>query len=283
MLDAHKRPSVSISVGGALMSSLLSVAFTGCSDSAATKQVQEARTEARKTDQSVPDDQSSATTVGPPDRIILFQPMFVWAGSEPTYQGTGFFAKAPNNKIVAVTSAHFLNMNGPPLQEAKWLDVRTNKWVATFTLSWGTPGRSGTRHPLLDLRSDYLLMPASSSITPDKVLELDSRPKPKLKERIWFPNKDETAPLGHQVVAGSVVESDEKYSIVILDKEVPLQSQSGSPFISQATGKVIGTLSGADSANGQLRLLITPSSGILAMLAKDNHFPELRSVIGKKR
>jgi hypothetical protein len=209
--------------------------------------------------------------------------MFIWAGSDDTYQGTGFFAKAPNGKIAAVSSAHFLERNGPPLLEAKWLNVHTSKPVATFTLSWGTPGRAGTRYPAVDLRSDYLLMPAPESVSADLALELDPRPKPTRNERIWFPNKDDTLPLGYRVVAGTVVESDETYSVVVLDEEITLQSQSGSPFISQATGKVIGTLSSADFGSSRPRLLLTPSGAILAALAKDKDLPELRSVVGKQR
>lgn len=207
--------------------------------------------------------------------------MFVWKGADGTYQGTGFFVKAPNGKIAAVSSAHFLDRDGPPLLEAKWLNVFTSEPIATFTRSWGMPGREGTSLPTPDFRTDYLLMPAPESTSLDLTLELDSRPTPAIGERIWFPNKDDTLPLGHRVVAGTVVVADEKHSGIVLDEEIELQSQSGSPFISQATGKVIGTLSSANFGR-RPRLLLTPSSAILAALAKDNEFPELRSVIGKQ-
>ena len=52
------------------------------------------------------------------------------------------------------------------------------------------------------------------------------------------------------MVTGTVVEADVKYVTVILDQPITLLSQSGSPIISQATGRVIGTLSrgGQDAA-----------------------------------
>jgi hypothetical protein len=72
--------------------------------------------------------------------------------------------------------------------------------------------------------------------------------------------------------------------VVVLDKEIDLQSQSGSPVISQATGKVIGTLSGADLLRVPHKtcLILTPASGIVAALAQDKDFPELHTVTGKQ-
>src|SRR6516164_10413107 len=63
---------------------------------------------------AAPKPTASASGMKPPGKEILFQPMLVWEGSEPTYQGTGFFVKAPNGKIAAVTSAHFIERDGPP-------------------------------------------------------------------------------------------------------------------------------------------------------------------------
>ncbi len=57
--------------------------------------------------------------------------------------------------------------------------------------------------------------------------------------------------------------------------------QSGSPVISQETGKVIGTVAGS-SGNGGRVLLLAPSYAILKALSKDDDFPLLRDVIGKK-
>lgn len=293
MLHARERYAVSITLR-ALVLFLFSAALVGCGGQApSAKSASENRATGltpsdssaaqRNSDENAEQGVPPAPAAGPPGKRILFQPMFTWLGAEPTYQGTGFFAKAPNGKIAAVSSAHFLDRDGPALLEAKWLEVPTGKPVASFTRSWGVPGHAGTRRPVVDLRSDYLLMPAPEAITADLALELDSRPRPKRDERIWFPDKDDSLPLGYRVVAGTVVESEEKYSAVVLDKEITLQSQSGSPFISQATGRVIGTLSGADLGGDKPRLLLTPASGILAALARDKDFPELRSVIGKHR
>jgi hypothetical protein len=222
-----------------------------------------------------------AAAFNTPDKVILFQPMFIWRTGGPTHQGTGFFTKAPDGRVAAVTSAHFLDMHGPALLEARWLDIRTKTPVATFELSWGQPGNGGTDTSTLDLRRDYLLMPVQEQLPDEQILELDPRTKPEGKERIWFPNKDKAAPLGYRVVIGTVVVADMKYITVILDQQITLVSQSGSPIISQATGRVIGTLSRGGRERGKTVLLLTPASALLEALCRDQNFPRLRGVIGR--
>jgi hypothetical protein len=206
--------------------------------------------------------------------------MFIWRTGAPTHQGTGFFATAPDGRVAAITSSHFLDRHGPALLEARWLDIRTQAPVATFKLSWGPPGTGSTDTPTLDLRRDYLLLPVQDRVPGDLVLELDPRAQPEVKERIWFPNKDKTAPLGYRLVTGTVVAADVKYVSVILDQPVPLVSQSGSPIISQATGRVIGTLSRGGQERGQTLLILAPASALLEALTKSD-FPPLRQVIGR--
>ena len=153
--------------------------------------------------------------------------------------------------------------------------------MATFKLSWGPPGNGGTDTPTLDLRRDYLLMPVQDRLPDEQVLELDPRAKPEVQERIWFPNKDKAAPSGYRVVTGTVVEADVKYITVILDQPITLVSQSGSPIISQATGRVIGTLSRGGRERGKTELFLTPATALLEALAKYRDFPKLRDVVGR--
>jgi hypothetical protein len=215
-----------------------------------------------------------------PTKMVVYQPVFRWQDRPPSAQGTGFFAKAPNGKTVAVSSAHFLKRNGPPLLEAVWTSVITGERVAGTTKSWGSVGRAGTMNPEIDLRSDYLLMPVEDSVVPEEVLEFDLRSLPAVGERVWLPDKDPSAEIGHHNVAGTVTEATEKYLVVELDVVIKLQSQSGSPFLSQTTGKVLGTLSTADVSKQPAKIYLTPAAAIVQQLSKLDSFPELRDEVG---
>jgi hypothetical protein len=202
--------------------------------------------------------------------------MFIWRTGPPSRQGTGFLAKAPDGRIAAVTSAHLIDPQGPALLEARWLDIRTRTPVAVFTRSWGAIGRGGTDAPAYDLRSDYLLLPVQVPVPADQVLELDPRSLPEVRERVWFPNKDQAAPLGYRVIPGTVTAAESKYLTVVLDQPLALTSQSGSPVISQTSGQVIGTLSRGGREGRRTVLLLTPAAALLAALTNSLDFRPLR-------
>jgi iron-sulfur cluster assembly accessory protein len=238
--------------------------------------------EEKKTPAQPPARTAPAAPAGPPQGTVVFQPMFVWADGTTTLQGTGFFAAAPAGRVAAVTSAHFINKDGPRLLEARWINVRSGDTAATFSTSWGTPGDGGRTEPQPDLRADYLLLPAAKAPHRAAVLEFDPRPKPALGERIHFPNKDESADPGHKWVEGAVTEADEKSVSVLLDQKIHLQSQSGSPVISQATGRVIGILSLARQERDRTVLTLAPAGGVAAALAGQPANLPLRDVIGRQ-
>lgn len=222
----------------------------------------------------------TAAAVSLPAGPLVYQPVFTWADGEQTAQGTGFFAYAPSDEVVAITSAHFIDFSGPALLEAHWLDNVRFTPVCKFTNSFGQPGRP----PLGDdLRGDYLVLDAVRlSVSQDRpILQLDPRPAPDVGERVWLPNKDETVLLGHRPMAGTVVEASEQYAVILFDEHFRLQSQSGSPLVSQQTGQVIGTLSRGGELRGQAFIYTAPARPILDAISNAAERPLLRTVVGK--
>jgi hypothetical protein len=118
-------------------------------------------------------------------------------------------------------------------------------------------------------------------ISPEIALTLDRRKSVEKGERIWLPNKDDEAELGFTLVEGAVTEVAEGYYTVVLDERIELQSQSGSPFIGQKTGGVIGTLSSASESEEKQEIFLTPASAIVAAIEGAKETPALRAVVGK--
>ena len=93
-----------------------------------------------------------------PELPIVFQPKFTWQNGEVSHQGTGFLCKGKDDEVYGVTSAHFINFDGPALLEANWLEYTTlDPWV-TFNKCVGEPGDAGTTEPEIDLSRDYLVL-----------------------------------------------------------------------------------------------------------------------------
>jgi hypothetical protein len=221
-----------------------------------------------------------AAAITAPRGQLLYQPHFFWSDGEETAQGTGFFVKAPSGKLVAVTSAHFIDADGPALLKAEWQTIDGNELAATLTKSWGPPGKLGRSQ--YDQRRDYLLFPAEPEIEVPHIFDFDPRPRVEEDELIWFVDKDGSMSADDQrVVSGSVTFVNPLALIIELDEPIKLQSQSGSPFISQKTGKVIGILSSATQDGDRVQLIAAPVKKMVEQLQDESLFPELRTVIGK--
>ena len=220
----------------------------------------------------------------PPQAPILYQPQFLWDDASLTRQGTGFFTKAPDGRVAAVSSVHYLQSGDYPIYEASFLTVDAEEPIATFTRHWGPPGDGGSLQPA-DLTGDYLLMPASEGMIPDKsILTLDERPEgPARGERVWLAVKDLEAEHGYRTEPGVVAMSRDKFIVVAPDTSLPLASLNGAPVISQQTGGVIGTLSrGAKRESESDLLVLTPASAIRQALRRAERFPSLEQAFTER-
>jgi hypothetical protein len=215
------------------------------------------------------------------DKSMVFQPQFLWADHSCTQQGTGSLIKGPNGSVIGLTSAHFINFNGPQLLEVQWLDVRTGKPIARSLKSYGMPGHEGSYDPL-DLKSDYFLLLVEDDLETQKILEIDNRNSAELGERVWFPDKRATANLGYHLIGGTLTKVNTDYLLITLDDPVNLQSRSGTPIISQYTGKILGILVGGETRGNKTFLYITPGLSILKALVEAQNCFLLRDVVGHR-
>lgn len=216
----------------------------------------------------------------PPTNRIIFQPHFTWADGRESQQGTGFIARFPDGKVLGVTSAHFLDFDGPPLVEARWLDVVRDREVVKYAKSHGKPGREGTYDPV-DMRSDYLLVIPGTVPPTESILPMDERNEPAVGERVWLPDKNPKFSAGYHVVEGVVTDVAYEYVEVVMYEPVKPQSQSGSPFISQLTGRVIGTWAGGRRKGETIHIYLTPARAIVNAEARANRDYPLAEVVGK--
>ncbi len=127
------------------------------------------------------------------------------------------------------------------------------------------------------------------------MLELDPRTTLESNEPVYFHDKCAFDQKGYEILEGAVIRTAPEQYQVMLNQDIKPESQSGSPVISQATGKVIGIVAGMAGSDeggtgilpgvgaGSPRMLVlTPSYSILKALEEGHDFPLLRDVIGKK-
>ncbi len=232
--------------------------------------------------------------VNPPDKAIIFQPVFEWSGDATSPYATGFFGRDADGRIAAVTCSSLLKTRSRPLRRICWMDISSKSSVQCYVKSWGPPGPGGvTDQSMLnvDLRGDYFILRADSSVPAGSILDLDARSKTESGERVWFPNKNSKSETGYDLVTGHIRETHLKYHVLMLDEPVRVGSQSGTPVISQLTGRVVGIISRDGRAWGRSNLgedhtgrifLLTPSTRIIAAMDAYDDELEFSATFGKR-
>lgn len=217
----------------------------------------------------------AGTDDGPPPAVVdrnapmLFQPVLVWADDSVTVQGTGFTVTHADRRF-AVTSSHYVVPSEVPLERLAFGSLPGMDKLGATTVAWGPMGPCESESAD-DMRDDYLVMPIEG-IEGLQPLELDPRDEIPVGELVWFPDKSDDAKAGHVVHTGRVTHSTLGVIEIALDQPIVLESQSGSPVLSETSNRVLGILGGADSEAGN-RLYFAPASMLRAVMEDDVREP----------
>jgi hypothetical protein len=186
--------------------------------------------------------------------------------------GRGFLFRLPQGQVVGVTTAHSVSLSGqPPLRNiALALGERTQPVVEFDTLQ-GEPGeaRSGE-----DMSVDYVLLKVPPQATPDPalILDPDSRGLPQPGERVMLYSLINDSACRFN---GAVLSVDPTAVWVVMDEEFEPSGLSGSPFISQHTGQVIGMAIATTRRGGKVLLGLHPISSLVDKAQKAQTFPKI--------
>ncbi|MBS0660155.1 MAG: hypothetical protein JSR82_18105 [Verrucomicrobia bacterium] len=196
-----------------------------------------------------------------PEGRFLFQPKLVWANGSVTYQGTGFLLRA-GERYFGATSLHFMNFAAGGLLEAVWLDIVNESTVASFKDGFGLPAVSKFETEA-EIEHDFLLMPMPALPKGTTALQLDETDSFAAGMELWFPDKTPTEKSGYRWIRAVVVADEGHVLRIRLLDPVKLQSQSGSPAIAKASGKVIGLL----FRGSERELLLCPARSLTRRLS----------------
>jgi len=195
-----------------------------------------------------------------------------YAGGAYHPVGHGFIFRLPNGEVVGVTTAHSLSFGvQPPLQYiALALHAKTQPVIEFDTLQ-GKPGEARTDE---DMSVDYVLLnvPIAASIDPTLILEPDPRGLPQAGERVVL-----YSTLNDQArrFNGAVLSIDPAAVWVVMDEEFEPSGLSGSPFISQHTGKVIGMAIATTRRGGKILLGLHPIGSLVEKALNAQTFPKI--------
>lgn len=186
--------------------------------------------------------------------------------------GRGFLFRLPAGQIVGVTTAHSLSFNSqPPLRSIALAEGKQSRMVVEFDSLRGEPGTARTGE---DMTIDYVLLntPINLEIDPELILEPDPRGLPQTGEQVALYSIIDDQP---QVFQGSVLSVEPSAVWVVMDEAFDPSGLSGSPFLSQHTGKVIGMAIATTKRGGKVLLGLHPVGSLVEKAVAAQTFPKI--------
>ena len=183
--------------------------------------------------------------------------------------GCGFIISLTTHQLVGVTTAHSVSFNASASLQRIALGVAgRSSFVAEFDRFHGLPGiaRSGE-----DMSVDYVLLQAASAnpIDPALTLRPDARGQPQPGERVTLYSGLNST----QIFSGTVQSAGPQAIWVVMDGPVNPSGLSGSPFISQHTGDVVGMVIATTQRGDRILLGAHPIGSLVRLAEAATEFP----------
>jgi hypothetical protein len=191
--------------------------------------------------------------------------------------GAGFLLRLDGGKVVGVTTAHSVDLGNPgrPLQRVGFSMSDLSDVLVSFDTLYGAPGvpRSGA-----NLAVDYVLlkMPEPQpALDPDLILEPDPRGAPQPGERVTLFSGRGDGRGGPRFFKGTVQSIDDTGVWVLMDGRFEAGGMSGSPLVSDYTGRVVGMTIAETYRLGHTVLGFHPIGSIVRHAAVAADFPKI--------
>jgi hypothetical protein len=188
--------------------------------------------------------------------------------------GSGFLLLLSDGQIVGVTTAHSVPLGDPhrPLKHIALRVAGQTDFVAEFDTLRGQPGRPRTGE---DLTVDYVLLQVDRPVHPGLALVPDPRGAPQPGERVALFSGLGDGHGGRRVLEGTVQSVGEVAVWVLMDEWFDPGLMSGSPFVSQHTGQVVGMAVAASPRRSRLLLGAHPIGSIVQLAEAAAEFPAM--------
>jgi hypothetical protein len=192
-----------------------------------------------------------------PDGPVGLRELALYRGSGYRQVGSGFLLSLASGENVGVTTAHSLSICDPdqPLERIAFAVVGEAGSAVEFDTLRGPPGRTLTPE---NLAIDYVLLHVDQPVEPSLLLQPDSRGEPQPGERVSL-----FSGVAGRILEGTVQSVSDTAVWVLMDDWFDPGLMSGSPFVSQHTGRVVGMAVSASPRRYRLLLGAHPVGSIV--------------------
>jgi hypothetical protein len=186
----------------------------------------------------------------------------------------GFLIRLSDGEIVGVTPAHGFSFGDPdhPLEQIALGAPGQADFVVEFDTLRGQPGYPRTGG---DMTVDYVLLRADQPIDSSFVLTPDPRGAPQPGERVSLFSCSGDGCGSQRVLEGTVQSVSDTAVWVLMDELFNPDGMSGSPFVSQHTGQVVGMAIAVTPRRHRLLLGVHPIGSIVQLAESATEFPKI--------
>jgi hypothetical protein len=186
----------------------------------------------------------------------------------------GLLIRLNDGEIVGVTPAHGLLIGDPdhPLERIALGVPGQTDFVVEFDRLRGQPGQPRTGR---DMTVDYVLLQADQPIDSSFVLTPDPRGAPQPGERVSLFSCSGDGQGSQRILEGTVQSVSDTAVWVLMDESFNPDGMSGSPFVSQHTGQVVGMAIAVNPRGSRLLLGVHPIGSIVQLAESAIEFPRL--------
>jgi hypothetical protein len=210
------------------------------------------------------------TPTGP----VGLQEWVQYQGAAYRLSGSGFFLLLGDGDLVGITTAHSLLLSDPdhPPERIAFAIPGNQEFVAEFNTLRGLPGRTFTAE---DLTRDYVLLQASQPVAVNLGLVPDARGAPQPGERLWLFSGLGSQDSSRRALSGTVQTVSETAVWVLMDEWFDPGLMSGSPFVSQHTGQVVGMAVAASPRRNRLLIGMHPIGSLVHLAESATDLPPI--------
>ena len=216
-----------------------------------------------------------APTGIPPDPPVG---LLEWAqieGDEYRPLASGFLFSTPSGRVVAATTAHSVAIGNPEhlVERIAFGVAGQSGFIVEATRLHGSPGK-----PLFlfgDLTTDFVLLRVDSDVDLAYVLSPDPRGSAERGEAILLYSGQGNDAGGKRILRGIVFELRKTGVWVMMDESFDPNGMSGSPMISETTGRLVGMAIASSLSGGRLFIGMHPIASLVEKAEQASDFPLL--------
>ncbi len=208
------------------------------------------------------------TILAPPGEMptgpVGLQEWAQYQGEGYRIAGSGFLFALASGETVAATTAHSVSLGDPdqPLERIALGIADRDGFVGEFETHRGRPGRPLTPE---NLTVDYLLLEVDQPVNPALILVPDPRGAPQPGERVSLYSGLGDGQGNVRVLSGTVQSISDTAVWVLMDDTFNPGLMSGSPFVSQHTGQVVGMAVAASPRFNRLLIGMHPIGSLVRL------------------